>query len=97
MLVVGRVDRHLGLLARLRGELDVAIERLTTARRLDAAAGLPLWAAWAAHDEAAARLQRRATGHAEEAQELLAGAAGVALTHGFARLGDRVRAATSTL
>lgn len=66
-------------------------------RGLDAAAGLPLWAAWAAHDEAVARLRRRATGDAETAQELLAGAAGVALSHGSARLGDRVRAATSTL
>lgn len=69
--LLGRVDRYLGQAAAIRGDLDLAIERFGTARKLDDAAGSRLWAGWAAHDEALARLTRRQRSDARIAAGLL--------------------------
>src|SRR6185503_16312273 len=50
--VFGRVDRYLGHLAFLAGDVDRAVEHCATARALDDASGCRLWAGWAACDEA---------------------------------------------
>jgi DNA-binding SARP family transcriptional activator len=90
LLVLGHVDRYLGLLAMLRGDLDTAVDRLAGAADLDRRSGSPLWAAWAAHGEAAARLRRRRRGDATRARTLLDQAATIAGTHGSPRLAQAV-------
>jgi len=97
LLVLGHVDRHLGLMAALRGELDLAIDRLENARQLDTARGMPLWAAWSAHGEAVARRRRARPGDATRAGELLAIAAATATEFGSPRLTQQVERAASTL
>lgn len=86
LLVVGHVDRYTALLARLRGDLDEAVELFGSARSADAGNGMALWAAWAAQGEAEARLHRRRAGDPSTARQLLSHAAQVAVGHGSARL-----------
>lgn len=91
--VLGRVDRYLGQAAVVREDLDTAVQRLALARRLDAGVGAHLWAAWAAHDEARARLQRRARGDEREARRLLDLADVVARSYESPRLAAAVASA----
>jgi DNA-binding SARP family transcriptional activator len=86
LIVVGHIDRYLGLLAHRRGDLDLAIARLEHARTTDNGNGLPLWSAWSAHGEAAARLERGTRGDRTQAAGLLAEAARVANAFGSERL-----------
>lgn len=84
--VLGRIDRYLGRLAHLAGDLDGAIEHLETARRLDDGAGSGLWSGWAARDEAVVRLARDAPDDRALATELLDLALARARSHGSERL-----------
>lgn len=92
MTAVGRVDRYLGRLDVLAGNLDGAIAHFDTARRLDRDAGSGLWAAWAARDEAVARRKRGAPGDVEAALPLLDGALRAAKRHGSTRLVRSIQA-----
>jgi len=92
VMVLGRVDRYLGRLAHLAGDAERAIEHLSTARRLDEAAGSGLWSGWAARDEAVVRLERAGPGDRAVATELLDLALARARSHGSKRL---TRAASS--
>lgn len=89
----GRVARYLGIAARNRGDLDLAISRLEQSRTLDHDAGCLLWAGWAAHDEAVARRRRRCPGDTERADELNAEAGRLADWIGSERLRRAVSAA----
>ena len=95
LMVLGHIDRYLGLLAALRGDLDLAVVRLASARRHDEGSGSPLWMAWAAHDEASVRLRRGARGDLAAARDLLVEAAPIARTFGSARLERAVEGTTS--
>ena len=89
--VFGRVDRYLGHLAYLQGDLDLAIERLAHARALDAACGCRLWSGWAACDEARVRTERAGRGDRQIAATLVRDAAGAARFAGSRRLLTAVR------
>jgi hypothetical protein len=90
LIVLGHLDRYLGLVAHLRGDLDLAIERFSSARTSDADNGLRLWSAWAAHGEAASRLGRAREDDRCRASALLDEAAGTAEAFGSKRLAQRV-------
>jgi tetratricopeptide (TPR) repeat protein len=86
LLSLGHIDRYLGLALALQGDLDQAIDRFANARGHDRASGAALWAAWAAHGEAEARLRRAADGDERTALALLVGAEQTARTHESPRL-----------
>ncbi len=90
VVCLGRADRYLGRLAAAEGDLDAAVARLAAAHQADDDDGLGLWAAWAAADEAAVRLRRRAPGDAARARALLREAAVGATTLGSPRLAAHV-------
>jgi hypothetical protein len=91
MLALGRVDRFLGRLEWLAGDLDAAVHHLLRARNLDRDSGLGLAAAWAARDEAVVRRRRGAAGDEEVAVPLLDTALRTAKRHGSVRLARAVQ------
>ncbi len=86
LVVIGHIDRYKGLLAQLRGDLDVAVQRFASARSADSSSNMTLWAAWAAHGEASARLRRLDGDDESVAIRLLDQARPVADSHGSDRL-----------
>ena len=90
--VFGRVDRYLGQLAFLAGDLDRAVEHCTTARALDDASGCRLWAGWAACDEARIRAERGGRGDPQAVARLVRHAVDAARYAGSRRLLAAVRA-----
>jgi len=90
VLVIGHLDRYLGLLAELRGDMDLAIARFASARCHDREHALHLWAAWSAHGEASARMSRSAAGDVDRSRALNQEASEIATAFGSARLAARV-------
>ena len=91
LAVFGRADRYLGRTAQLEGDLDGAVEWFVRARDLDDASGCTLWAAWARHDEARARLARDHGDDRAVGRRLAAEAAPVARRYGSRRLVQALR------
>ncbi len=86
LLVLGQLDRYRGILALQCGDPDRAVDLCASARRAEEASGAPLWRAWAAHGEAAARISRGAPGDIDEARALLGAAGETAQRYGSVRL-----------
>jgi DNA-binding SARP family transcriptional activator len=84
--VFGRVDRYLGQLAFLAGDLDRAVEHCAVARALDDVSGCRLWAGWAARDEARIRAERGGRGDPQAVARLVRHAAHAARYAGSRRL-----------
>lgn len=85
---LGATDRYLAMISLQHGRLEEADELLACALELNRRLGAVLWEAHTVVDIAALRLVQ---GRRAEAVELGREAAGLALTHGLARVGRRCR------
>lgn len=90
VLYVGPVDRAIGRLLALKGDLDGADSAFDRAIEQARRAGAPTWLAKAQHQRAEVLLLRQAPGDAERAADLLQRAGAAADRHGLTLLARRV-------
>jgi hypothetical protein len=96
-IFAGPVRRYLALTAAARGEYDLALERLSEARRACERLGYRPMLAVVDFDEARIRLRRGEAGDAERARELVRSATERAEAVGVPRLGERLVRAEAML